>query len=438
MAGITGPCPYCQVLIQAPYAIPQPPTQAAPTPIQPQPQQYDPQYYQPQSPPPQQAPEYYAPPRPEPQYQHREPQSPQGLPTVLRPAPRQLPDRTEPLTSPTRARRDPSGDIRPRDEAAGLQAHRPHRGRLVRALVPLLFLCVILAVIFGMKAFLQMDPSKDGGKNPGAVTESGGSAVEHILPADSFDDLTGGGTETLPVGDSDMPHIGEISSVPPADTIDSGIAALNLLEEFLDMKSLEERLPHLETKRGEDVLASSVLNGPLPKAVKITVDVREIKEIEELTDHYYHVDFADADGGINPQTMLVRTRGTAPPKVVVDPFLDLFGGRFARFAAEPTEEAGTFLVIISAGGGSYADIDNVPEPEKKLTMKILARENTKEIAKAYFGKQSQIGRMLNDETSGLSYGLAKACTVFMRWNMDDDPERPFLEALDIKALSWNP
>ena len=290
-----------------------------------------------------------------------------------------------------------------------------------------------------MKTFLQMDPSAAGVKNLNVGSESGDSTAEQIFPIDNtFEALTGEGTETLPVGDPDMPNIGENLPDPPSPPIDSGIAALNLLEEFLEMKSLEERLPHLESKRGDDVLASSVLNSLLPEALKITVDIREINSIEQVVDHYYYVDFADDEGGINPQTMLVRTRGTEAPKVVVDPFLDLFGGRFEKFAAEPTKEAGTFLIIISAGGRCYKDIDAVPEPEKKFTMKILSREDTKEIAKAYFGKQSEIGRMLEDETSGLSYGQIKACTVFMRWNMDDDPERPFLEALDIKALNWNP
>ncbi len=402
-----------------------------------QPQQYPERQYQP--PAPQQAPEYYAPPRPEPQYREAQaPQAPQGQPTILRPAPRQLPDRTEPLQTPTRARRDPSGDIHPRDEPAGPPPQRQHRSRFVRALVPTLFVCVIVGVILGMKAFLQMDRSAGDGAKQNA-TDTVGTTVEPILPPDnSFEALTDGGTETLPVGDPDMPEIGADASMPSTPPADSGIPALNLLEDFLEMKSLEERLPHLESRRGEDVLASSVLNGPLPEVAKITVDVREINALEEVTDHYYHVDFADPGGGINPQTMLVRTRGTAPPKVVVDPFLDLFGGRFARYAAKPTKEAGTFLVIISAGGGAYKDIDPVPEPEKKLTMKILAQEGHREIAKAYFGKQSQIGRMLEDETSGLGYGQTKPCTVFLRWNLDDDPERPFLEALDIKALNWNP
>ncbi len=201
------------------------------------------------------------------------------------------------------------------------------------------------------------------------------------------------------------------------------------------MKSLEERMPHLETKRSNAELASSPLAGLLPEVQKTTVDIRETNTLEQLVDHHYYVDFADGDGGVNRQMMLVRIRGTAEPKVVVDPFLDLFGGKFERYAAAPVKEAGMFQVVISAGPHCYEDI---PGSEKKRTLKILAREDTKEIAKAYFGIQSKIGMMLEDETSGLSYGQAKACTVFMRWNTDEDPERPFLEALDITSLNWNP
>ncbi len=305
-------------------------------------------------------------------------------------------------------------------------------------MVPVAFLCVAVGVMYGVKTFLQATPGEKKQTTEGGKAEP---AVRHILePEDnSFETLTNpGGTAVIPVGEPTMPQIG--GSIPDApapelQSVDGGIAALKLLEEFLAMKTLDERLPHLETKRPEQELISSVLNSRLPEVLKTTVDVRESNAIEQLTDYYYHVDFATADGGINPQTILVRTRGTSPPKVVVDPFLDLFGGRFARFAEKPVKEAGTFQVIISAGAFNY---DDVPGADKKYTLKILSRDDTKEIAKAYFGKRSKIGEMLEDEGSGLAYGQAKPCTVFMRWNTEEDPKKPFLEALDIKALDWNP
>ncbi|MEP2775774.1 MAG: hypothetical protein ABJQ29_04850 [Luteolibacter sp.] len=287
-----------------------------------------------------------------------------------------------------------------------------------------------------MKTFLQKDTIASGG----GITDSE-DKVRMILPeqdGDTFDSLTGGEeVGTLPTDPLSMPEVGETDQdfPPEYQPVDGGIAALEVLEKFLAMSTLEERLPHLESKLMRAELAVSVLNAPLPEVLKITVDIRETNPIEQLIDYYYHVDFADGSDGVNPQTMLVRTRGGGDPVVVVDPFLDLFGGRFAEYAESPTAESGTFQVIISAGAFCY---DDVPGPDKKFTLKILSREDTKEIAKAYFGKRSKIGDMLEDETSGLAYGQAKACTVFMRWNTDEDPQKPFLEALDLKALNWNP
>lgn len=403
LAGVTGPCPYCQTLIQAPL----PARQATPP-------QSKALYTQP-SPPPAEA--VYVPPEP-----------------------RQLPSRSEPVEATTRIRAEPSGD-RPALGRRDPTPQRQHRGFFKRALVPIAFLGIAAGVVYGVMTFLNMEPSGRFAETP-ERTESGEapSLVNQILPDedDSFEVLTAEGSgQSLTVGDPQMPEIGDVGeeTSPNLPPIDAGIEALKVLEKFLEMKSLEERLPHLESKLPEADLANSVLNGPLPEVLNIAVDVRETNSIEQVTDYYYLVDFAGETGRVNPQTMLVRTRGTGAPKVVVDPFLDLFGGRFARFAEKPTEEAGTFQIIISAGAFCY---DEVPLPDKKFTLKILAREDTKEIAKAYFGKRSKIGDMLEDETSGLAYGQAKPCTVFMRWNMDEDPQRPFLEALDIKELNWNP
>lgn len=309
----------------------------------------------------------------------------------------------------------------------------------MRLLVPASFVFLSLVVMYGVMKFLKKDPrARAAMVEPGKRTEKK-PTVKRIEPEDtSFESLTATGENpSIPVVQPPMPVIGDAQTdLPPElQPVDGGMAALALLEDFLVMKTLEERLPHIETKLPESELIASVLNGPLPEVLGITVDVRETNAIEQVIDFYYHVDFASRSEEGNPQTMLVRTRGTSPPKVVVDPFLDLFGGKFAAFAEKPSKEAGTFQVIISAGAFCY---DEVPGPEKKFTLKILAREDAKEIARAYFGKRSKIGDMLEDESSGLAYGQAKPCTIFMRWNTEEDPERPFLEALDITALDWNP
>lgn len=35
-------------------------------------------------------------------------------------------------------------------------------------------------------------------------------------------------------------------------------------------------------------------------------------------------------------------------------------------------------------------------------------------------------------------GRAKACRVVLRWNMEENPDMPYLEAIKLKRLDWNP
>lgn len=435
------------MLIQAPYPEPAyyyPPAQEATA-------------YQPyQAPAPQQQPVHQQP-APQPQYQEPQPhylppqlqndyagqpqgETPPGTPNPVRPEPRQLPNRSEPVEAPTRVRSEPSGETRLRAGSPVPPVHRHRRNRFLRFLVPLLVLLLLAGAAYGVKTFLQIDRLAANQRTaPGKGAKV--SKVKEILPEDNdntFEALTEKSEpQALPVGEPEMPRISTGEPQEPADPppVDGGIAALRVLEDFLAMKNLADRLPHLESKRSQSELEASVLNAPLPEVRGVEVDVRDGNSVEQLVDYYFHVDFVGENGGINTQTMLVRTQGESAPKMVVDPFLDLFGGRFAEYASTPRKAAGTFQVIISAGAFCY---DDVPAPEKKFTLKILSRENSREIAKAYFGRRSKIGMMLQDEGSGLGYGQAKPCTVFIRWNLDEDPERPFLEALDITSLDWNP
>ena len=209
-----------------------------------------------------------------------------------------------------------------------------------------------------------------------------------------------------------------------------------VLEKFLSAKTLAERLPYMETQTSEVELAQSCLSSPLPMTSKIEIDAQETNAVEQVIDFYHNVDFVVEGQPVNPQTILVRSRGTGDPEVVVDPFLDTYGGRLAAYAKNPSDKAGLFQVTVSAVAS--CNEEHVPNPEKKLTLKLLSRDNTKEIARAYFGKQSKITEMLENGTYSLSYGKAKACTVMLRWNTEDNPSMPYLEALTLKTLDWNP
>jgi hypothetical protein len=232
-----------------------------------------------------------------------------------------------------------------------------------------------------------------------------------------------------------------VEEVKPEPTVQPELStparvAMQVLEKFLAASSLAERMPLMETKTPANELEASLLANSLPKTGKIAIEVSESNPAKQVVDYYHHVTFENASTGTAAVTILVRTRGTEAPKVVVDPFLDSYGGRLADFVSKPSDKAATFQVIIWPLAACYDP--EVPNRTEKLTFKLLAMDDTKEIALAYFGKQSPIAKMLEDDSHRLSYGKAQVCTVSLGWNATESPNSPYLEVTDVKTLDWDP
>lgn len=349
-------------------------------------------------------------------------------PVPLKSEPRPLPSRSGGAELPARQMPEPAS-VREakRRVSPGPLTQDPYFRNLIRLLIFGVFLLASGAFVYGVLTFLKRQPPVDPAH---AVTEpfSFDKQIDEQILADHADDA---GT---------LPQISaEDSAGDVFETADSNSpwkAAEEVLEKFLSAKSLAERLPLIETRTPEDELAAGCLAGPLPAATLIVPESRETNAGEHILDFYYTVKFQSEGPGGQAQTILIRSRGDGPPKVVADPFLDTFGGRLAAYAAAPREKGGVFQVVVYAVA-SCTD-PNIPNRGKKLTLKLLASDNHKEIARAYFGRQSKIAEMLEDGTYGLNYGSAKACTVLLRWNTEDNPDYPYLEALAIKDLDWNP
>ncbi len=301
-----------------------------------------------------------------------------------------------------------------------------HRNRLIRFLVPLLFVMASVGIGFGVATLLKNQSKAGSRKEP-----TRNSASRPILEA------------SIPHRVSNEPAPDALSLIDSTPALPAGLeaktpgeVAKEVLEKFLAAKTLAERLPLMETQMPEPELAKSCLAGPLPEAKNSGIGVVENNSVERVADFYYNVDFDAGDNRINPQTVLVRIRGSAPPRVVADPFLDSYGGRLADYAKSPSDKAGIFQVIVWPLASCYDE--RVPNHEKKLTLKLQPQVAAKEIALAYLGRQSKIAQMLTDGTYPVAYGKAKACTVMLRWNTEDDPNMPYLEAIALSSLDWNP
>jgi predicted RNA-binding Zn-ribbon protein involved in translation (DUF1610 family) len=207
------------------------------------------------------------------------------------------------------------------------------------------------------------------------------------------------------------------------------------LEKFLAAPDLASRMPLMETEASQAELAASCLAKTLPAVVSMVRSLRETDAIENRVDYFYKVEFQTSDPQTRMQTILVRTRGGDPPKIAADAFLDTYGGRLAAYAAKPSDKAGFFSAVVHPVAGS-ADAD-IPNPEEKQLLILMACDNAPEIASAYFNTHSKIAEILKDRNRELTYGSARPCTVMLRWNTEEDPGRPFLEAIAIKDYGWS-
>ena len=320
--------------------------------------------------------------------------------------------------------------------SAPLARHPREPTRLSRVLLLALFFIATVALVFGVITMLNRQTESNLLKT--APRDTRQAPTPSAKPRRTPDTSKNPATSPVPTPPAEQTTL--IEPPPPLpDGIEEkspGMEALEVLEIFLAAGSLKDRLPMIETKTPMEELQSSCLAGPLPAIKSMVIYAQESNPIEQVVDFYYNVDFEDEERPANPQTILVRTRGSTAPKVVVDPFLDLYGGRLAQYAATPSEKGGIFQVIVYPVA-SCLDPD-IPDRDKKRTLKLLARDNTKEIALASFSRVSKIGEMLEDGTYSLSYGKAKSCTVMLRWNTEDRSDHPYLEAIAIKTLDWNP
>ena len=312
----------------------------------------------------------------------------------------------------------------------------------MRLLIPTVFLASAAGVIFGIVSYMKAhEPAK---RNPAqSAGGNSGSSVRKIQPEDDLPLPPPEPDESTPIAPLPDPPAQTDPSSIPNNKPSPASAALKVLEDFLNATTLAERLPLMEGRTPQAELEASCLAKPLPErlqlqpSMQVANTIESNNTIENFTNYVFKVTFAKSKGAKESFDLLVRQRGNQVPKVVTDPFLDLFGGRLREFAAHPGDgKQGTFQVLVSAF--NTCNDNTVPNYEKKLTLKLIGEPTGKEIVTAYAGKASVIGDMLNNDQSGLSWGRPKACTIILNWNTRDNPARPYIEASTIKALNWNP
>lgn len=290
--------------------------------------------------------------------------------------------------------------------------------------MPLIFLSAAAAVIFVVIDRLT------GQKDPTPPNQTQASA-DPTSPTTTSTPDSQAKSSSSPQTNTGSPANQHIKLSPTAAS-----DAISLLEKFLSASSLDERLPLMETKTPAADLPSSILASSLPAFRNLTIESQESFPLENIVDMYFSFEFVREDLSADPQTIVVRHRGGLTPRVFADPFLDLYGGRLADYAAKPQPKGRMFHVLVTP----FPSCNNlkIPDREKKITLRLHPHENSENVIQAYVSRVSKIGETIDSGHYDLIYGKPQACVILLGWNTKESPGAPYLEALDIRAYHWNP
>jgi hypothetical protein len=245
--------------------------------------------------------------------------------------------------------------------------------------------------------------------------------------------LSPGAAGPLPAGEASAPS----GPGAPLDEISPAVAANNLLDAFLHAKDAASRVGMVEPETTVEELEATLLKGPLAEVSQVFSDLPRQNSIEGFTDYPYRVSFFVQGRANSDFAMLVRQRGSQPPRIYLPAFLDLVGGRLAAFTRQPnTQDPARFHVILEPVIGCHED--GIPNPDRKFTLKLLPSNFGKETARAYCANHSRFRELVEKPDYPIRWGMRVAATVTIQWNHKEDPTMPYLELVDINSPDWNP
>lgn len=421
LAGVTGPCPNCRGTVTAPSAAEDRVARDEVTP----------------APLPEPAPPPAGPPADAAEVAAEVPEESSGEPSPassprIRPEPRSLPER--PQIIPLPVRRSTTDPQLKHGGGPVIHESAPRRYRLANALLPAAFL-TLAATIVGTLVYFYAPGS------PGQRLKQAGKPLVVQYPPKGTPPTP---RPALPPPPRPQPVTETVPDPAPADApgprasgSSAAIAANEMLESFLRAKDAASRTAHVEPSATEAELAATLLGRELPEVARIEPDLPLDHPEEQMTEFPYRIAFYSEDSPAPEFGILVRKRGSQPPRVFLPAFLDLVGGRLAAFTAQPNSSPpARFHVYLEPIDDCFET--EVPGHERKFTFKLMAGPTGKETARAYAANASRLRQLVENPDYPIRWGMRRRAMVTVQWNHKEDPARPYLELLEINAPDWNP
>jgi hypothetical protein len=234
-----------------------------------------------------------------------------------------------------------------------------------------------------------------------------------------------------------------------------------MVELFLKAKDYSQRKPLVRTQFSEDFILTSFANQKWPLSTVILESIDPYPAERKIT-YRYHVDFGENAAGFPLEALiLVNQTGSNPPKIELDPLFDTIGGRLREFAKSPfsdetkifgipddsaeipyiepssLKDSQDFYCVVNAREKAYQSTNPIPNSEKKSTFNLRAYADGKEIAVAYASERSNVRQSFANRVNGLGWNQSKPMKLTLKWNLKEDPRKPYIEVIAIKSIGWS-
>ncbi|MGB2402123.1 MAG: hypothetical protein ACPIA7_01800 [Akkermansiaceae bacterium] len=235
-------------------------------------------------------------------------------------------------------------------------------------------------------------------------------------------------------------HIVSDGSTHPAPSLKPivGYLARENLDNFLNTKNLQERLPFLlKDQRTEADLRDSNLARPF-------MPVKHVRLLETLSGpeinmvlHRFMLRFEDPsmpNKRLNMIVLLVERIGKHPPLIHAKAFIEHYDKALFRYAQQATPETATFHCIAEARTSEFAS--DLPAEVQTTVVPFTIKNHPYYPAKfhAYLSKSSPLMSQIGNDKS-FPYTISKYAVISFKWNTTT--ETPYIELIDIiDSAGW--
>ena len=231
----------------------------------------------------------------------------------------------------------------------------------------------------------------------------------------------------------------ELPETKPVPVRKAGYFAKRNLEEFLEAKTLNDRLPYIpEDQRSPARWQNSSLEKPFKPVKSILLLETSAGEEKNMIKHLYMVKFEDsteAKERLNLIVLLEERTGKHPPLIKVDAFLKHYDKMLSKYASQPNNAYATFPCYAETQTSDF--IEDLPQEIGSSMVRFVIKTHPYYPAKfdAYLDMNSPLMAHVGNGKD-LPYTISKRCVLSFEWNTSN-PEHPYIEVADIvKSSGW--